>query len=110
MRVGNIETNLYFTKGYLHRSKQLVRVLGVELDKDGHEVAYWVKDLHHIPDIQKRVERKELYPVLDEKPEGWRWCEGALTAPNGYKWAAHGSLFWRTNGRERYEHAIIPIR
>lgn len=45
--------------------------------------------------------------VMDEKPEGWSWLEGATTAPVGYRWAATGSLFWKTRGGKRYMHALI---
>ena len=44
---------------------------------------------------------------LEEPPEGWRKIEGATTAPNGWEWWGHGSLFWRTNGLEKYEHALV---
>lgn len=58
---------------------------------------------------EERVERLRAQGVrfLEEPPEGWRRVEGALTAPNGWEWWAHGSLFWRTNGGERYEHALV---
>ena len=39
---------------------------------------------------------------LDELPDGWRYLEGATTAPNGWRWAGHGSLFGGG-----YEHALI---
>ena len=44
---------------------------------------------------------------LDCPPDGWRRLTGATTAPNGWEWWAHGSLFWRINGRDRYEHALV---
>ena len=44
---------------------------------------------------------------FDEPPAGWRRLKGATTAPNGWEWWGHGSLFWRTNGQERYEHALV---
>lgn len=111
MRIGNIETNLFHQKGWLWKRKFEVRVLGAYLDDEGQVTGYIVRDLYpSMGDHQWEVPRNELYPVLDEKPDGWRWLEGATTAPNGYKWAAHGSLFWRTNGREKYEHAIIRVR
>lgn len=32
--------------------------------------------------------------VLDRLPRGWRYIEGALTAPTGFRWACNGkSLF-----------------
>ena len=45
--------------------------------------------------------------LLEEPPAGWRKLVGATTAPNGWEWWAHGSLFWRTNGLDRYEHALV---
>jgi hypothetical protein len=44
---------------------------------------------------------------LESPPEGWHRIEGATTAPNGWEWWGHGSLFWRTNGREPYQHALV---
>ena len=44
---------------------------------------------------------------LELPPDGWRKIEGATTAPNGWEWWGHGSLFWRTNGLEKYEHALV---
>lgn len=109
MRIDNIETSLYHTKGYLWKEKREVRVLGARLSDDGQVTGYIVRDLFpSMGDHQWEVPRNELYPVLDKLPEGWRWHDhGSTTAPNGYCWAAHGSLFWRTNGKEKYEHAII---
>lgn len=45
--------------------------------------------------------------ILDELPDGWRYIEGASTAPTGYKWAGHGSRFHRVTGGEPYEHALV---
>lgn len=45
--------------------------------------------------------------TLDRPPAGWRRIEGARTAPNGWEWWGHGSRFWRMNGLERYEHALV---
>ena len=40
---------------------------------------------------------------LDELPEGWRYIEGANTAPHGWKWACNGeSRFFGS-----YEHALV---
>lgn len=111
MNIGNIRTDLYHQKGWLWKERREVRVLGAKVDEDEQVTGYIVRDLFpSMGDRQWEVHSVELYPVLDELPEGWRWLDGATTAPNGYKWAAHGSLFWRTNGKERYEHAIIPVR
>lgn len=44
---------------------------------------------------------------LDAPPKGWRRMEGATTAPNGWEWWGHGSMFWKSNGLERYEHALV---
>ena len=43
---------------------------------------------------------------LDELPDGWRYLEGATTAPNGWRWAGHGSLFPSVTGGEPHEHAL----
>ncbi len=55
--------------------------------------------------------RDEFLPgveIVDELPEGWHVDNGALTAPTGSKWISNGgSLFWRTNGRKRYESALL---
>lgn len=58
---------------------------------------------------RKRLESLEArgVRVLDELPESWRYLDGATTAPRGYKWAGHGSRFWRVTGGEPYEHALI---
>lgn len=40
---------------------------------------------------------------LDELPKGWRYIEGALTAPNGWRWASNGKS--RFGGD--YEHALV---
>lgn len=58
---------------------------------------------------RERLERLKAsgVRVLDAKPEGWHYLEGATTAPRGYKWAGHGSRFWRVTGGEPYEHALI---
>lgn len=45
--------------------------------------------------------------VLEAMPEGWSYLEGATTAPKGYRWAGHGSRFWRVTGGEPYGHALI---
>lgn len=45
--------------------------------------------------------------LLEEPPAGWRKLVGAATAPNGWEWWAHGSRFWRANGREPYQHALV---
>ena len=113
MRIGNIETSLYHQKGWLWKERRVVRVLGALMDDDEKVTGYIVRDLFPtMSDRQWEVARNELYPVLDELPDGWRFSPDGFstTAPNGYKWAAHGSLFWRTNGKEKYEHAIIPVR
>ena len=41
-------------------------------------------------------------------PDGWR-VTGGTTAPAGTAWIAKGSLFWMSNGKERYEHALLYL-
>ncbi len=47
--------------------------------------------------------------IVDKLPDGWRVCEGANHCPSGAKWVATGSMFWRTNGLKRYEHALLFV-
>lgn len=58
---------------------------------------------------RESIERFKAQGVrfLDTPPEGWHKLMGATTAPNGWEWWGHGSLFWKTNGRERHEHALV---
>lgn len=42
---------------------------------------------------------------LDKLPEGWKWTEGALTAPLGYKWASNG----KSRFKPGFEHALIRV-
>ena len=41
--------------------------------------------------------------VLDALPEGWRYIEGALTAPNGFRWACNG----KSRFSPEYRHALV---
>lgn len=41
--------------------------------------------------------------VLDHLPEGWRYLEGATTAPLGYRWACNNKS--RFGGE--YRHALV---
>lgn len=41
--------------------------------------------------------------VLDRLPEGWRYLDGATTAPLGYRWACNNKS--RFGGE--YRHALI---
>ena len=43
--------------------------------------------------------------VLNEMPSGWRFLEGAMTNPRGYKWISNGkSLF-----SKEYEQALLKV-
>ena len=110
MRIGNVETNLYHQKGWLWKERREVRVLGAIMDEDERVTGYVVRDLFpSMGDHQWEVTSNELFPVLDEKPDDWRWLEGATTAPNGYKWAGKGSFFAPLGSPNRHKGAIIPI-
>lgn len=39
-------------------------------------------------------------------PDGWRYVEGALTAPNGWRWASNG----KSKFSGGYQHALIRDR
>ena len=41
--------------------------------------------------------------VLDALPEGWRYIEGALTAPTGFRWACNG----KSRFSPGYRHALV---
>ena len=41
--------------------------------------------------------------VLDALPEGWRYIEGALTAPTGFRWACNG----KSRFSPEYRHALV---
>ena len=60
-------------------------------------------------DTEERIRWLEERGVrfLDELPDGWRYLKGATTAPNGWRWAGHGSLFTSVTGGEPYEHALV---
>lgn len=56
-------------------------------------------------EILKHFEERGLVHN-EEVPQGWKETEGAMTAPNGYKWYDNGeSLFGG-----KYEHGLFPIR
>ena len=41
--------------------------------------------------------------VLDALPDGWRYIDGALTAPTGFRWACSG----RSRFSPGYRHAMV---
>lgn len=41
--------------------------------------------------------------ILDSLPKGWKWLDGATTAPLGYRWAWNGKS--RFGGE--FEHALV---
>ena len=43
------------------------------------------------------------YKKLNELPKGWKYTEGAQTAPDGYRWANNGKSRFRSG----YERALI---
>lgn len=43
--------------------------------------------------------------VLDALPESWRYIEGALTAPNGYRWACN----CKSRFSPEYRHALVRL-
>lgn len=43
--------------------------------------------------------------VLTEMPKGWKFIEGASTAPRGYKWIYNGKSFF---SKER-ETALLKV-
>lgn len=42
---------------------------------------------------------------LESMPEGWKEINGAMTAPNGYKWIFNGKSIFS----KEYEHALLKI-
>ena len=54
---------------------------------------------------ETRAERGErvMVRVLDALPEGWRYIEGALTAPTGFRWACNG----KSRFSPGYRHALV---
>jgi len=40
---------------------------------------------------------------IDRLPEGWRYVNGAATAPNGWRWACNG----KSRFKPGYEHALV---
>lgn len=44
-------------------------------------------------------------PRFDKLPDGWRYIDGAKTAPRGWRWASNGmSRFGRDKA---YRHALV---
>lgn len=41
--------------------------------------------------------------VLDHLPDGWRYLDGASTAPLGHRWACNG----RSRFGGEYRHALV---
>ena len=56
-------------------------------------------------DYQKAIKAldKPCAVIYNKLPEGWRYIDGAQTAPMGYRWASNGKS--RFSGE--YEHALI---
>ena len=48
-------------------------------------------------------EGEVMVRVLDALPEGWRYIEGALTAPTGFRWACNG----KSRFSPGYRHALV---
>ena len=44
---------------------------------------------------------RAMTPVLDHLPEGWRYLDGAYSAPLGHRWACNGES--RFGGEYRHE-------
>ena len=68
----------------------------------------------HAEKVAGKPSTAELLKYFEEKglvrneevPQGWKETEGAMTAPNGYKWYDNGeSLFGG-----KYEHGLFPIK
>lgn len=45
------------------------------------------------------------HPVLNSLPKGWRYIEGATTAPKGYKWANNSKSLFSSD----YRSALVKI-
>ena len=52
---------------------------------------------------QAEGEGAVMVRVLDALPEGWRYIEGALTAPTGFRWACNG----KSRFSHGYRHALV---
>ena len=48
-------------------------------------------------------EGRVMVRVLDALPEGWRYIEGALTAPTGFRWACNG----KSRFSPGYRHVLV---
>ena len=48
---------------------------------------------------------KKGVKVLNEMPNGWRFIQGATTAPRGYIWVNNGKSFFS----KEYKHALLKI-
>lgn len=66
--------------------------------------------------MYKRVEERDgkvyvngryLGEVLNELPEGWRYIEGAITAPRGYKWAWNVKSHFGGEYKQRLIRSIV---
>lgn len=44
--------------------------------------------------------------VLNTLPNGWKWRQGATTAPHGYRWAYNGKSMFVGE----YEQALIKLQ
>lgn len=46
-----------------------------------------------------------MIKILDSLPKGWKWLEGATTAPNGFRWANNN----KSRFSVEYRHALVRV-
>lgn len=45
---------------------------------------------------------------LESLPDGWRYNDGAMTAPRGWRWADNGKS--RFGKSKEYRHALVRVK
>lgn len=45
---------------------------------------------------------------LESLPDGWRYIDGAMTAPRGWRWANNGKS--RFGKGKEYRHALVRVK
>lgn len=48
----------------------------------------------------------EVIKTFDSLPDGWKYLNGATTAPNGYRWASNG----KSRFSAEYRHALVKMK
>lgn len=46
-----------------------------------------------------------MIKILDSLPKGWKYLDGATTAPNGFRWASNGKSRFSAD----YRHALVRV-